>query len=135
MKWCHGHHLTKVPPLKRTEGLAHSHEELMEILAHRFFGQALPNVPERFNNNPDPKLPRARHMVNHELIKELLQKISSCSALGLSRHTWTLIKWAVEAHLPRSDIATPGLSFFFFCRLSYSSPCAFPRTSVTPRAC
>jgi len=92
MKWRHGRRLTKVPPLKRTEGLAHSHKELMEILAQRFFSQALPNIPEKFDDDPDPKPPRERHTVNHKLIEELLQKISSHSAPGLSGHTWTLIK-------------------------------------------
>jgi hypothetical protein len=99
--WRHGRRLTKVPPLKNPGGIAHTHEELMEILTLRFFGQSPPEVPENFSDDPDPKPPRTRQTVNRDMVDALLQKVSNRLAPGQTGHSWTLIKWAWEAHPER----------------------------------
>jgi len=100
-KWRHGRQLTKVPPLRKPEGMAHSHEELTEILAQRFFTQTPPEVPEDFDDDPALVTPRSRPVITRALVDELLHKVSNRSAPGQTGHSWTLIKWTWEARPER----------------------------------
>ena len=94
--WCHGHRVSKVPSLCRTEGLVHSHEEIADLLSNRFFAKTPPQVAARFYDNP-PQHP-AHHLpqIDKDLIDPLIRESSNRSAPGQSSHTWTVIKWAWE---------------------------------------
>ena len=100
-KWRHGRKLTKVPSLQGTEGLAHSHEEISNILSRRFFPQSPPSVDHIFLDDPHPRPTRALATIDEEFIAPLIQKASKRSAPGLSGHTWTLIKWVWKAEPKR----------------------------------
>ena len=96
-KWRHGRKLTKVPSLQGTEGLAHTHEEVSNLLSHRFFPQNLPPVDTHFLDDPAPLPTRTLTQIDEGFIEPLLKKAAKRSAPGLSGHTWTLIKWVWEA--------------------------------------
>ena len=92
--------------------MAHSHEELTEILAQRFFTQTPPEVPEDFNDNLALVTPRSRPVITWVLVDELLHKVSNRSAPGQTGHSWTLIKWTWEAR-PELRRDTGFLAFLF----------------------
>ena len=50
--WRHRRKLSKVPSLKGTDGLVHSHEEVADILLQHFFPQAPPEVKPSFKDDP-----------------------------------------------------------------------------------
>ena len=96
-KWRHGRKLTKVPSLQGPEGLAHTHEEVANILSQRFFPKTPPDVDTHFPDDPAPHPTRTLMQIDRSFIEPLLQKATSRSAPGLTGHTWTVIKWAWEA--------------------------------------
>ena len=95
-KWRHGRKLNKVPSLQRPGGLAHSHEEVSNILSQRFFPQAPPIVDPSFTDDPAPHPTRTLTQIDEAFIDPLVKKAAKRSAPGLSGHTWTLVKWAWE---------------------------------------
>ena len=96
-KWRHGRKLSKVPSLQGPDGLAHSHEEVSNILSQRFFPKSPPEVNTHFPDDPAPHPTRTLFQIDKSLIEPLLQKAASHSAPGWTGHTWTLIKWTWEA--------------------------------------
>jgi Reverse transcriptase (RNA-dependent DNA polymerase)/Endonuclease-reverse transcriptase len=96
-KWRHGRKLSKVPSLQGTEGLAHTHEEVSNILSRRFFPQDPPIVDPQFTDDPDPLPTRTLKRIDEDFISPLIKKASKRSAPGISGHTWTLVKWVWEA--------------------------------------
>ena len=90
----HGRRISKVPSLRGPEGLVHTHGEISDILSHRFFTDAPPQVPPHFHDDPPPCPTRTLHPVDQEMIAQLLSKTNSRSAPGRSGHMWTIIKWA-----------------------------------------
>lgn len=101
--WRHGRRLTKVPALQGPGGLVHSHDEVADILSHRFFSQIPPEVPTRFPDDPPPHPTRSLGKVDKGLIEALLKTAANRSAPGQSGHTWTILKWAWEADASRID--------------------------------
>lgn len=97
-KWRHGRKLSKVPSLQGPAGLAHSHEEVANILSSRFFPKTPPEVAPQFLDDPAPLPPRTLIHIDRAFIEPLLQKASKRSAPGMSGHSWTIIKWAWEAN-------------------------------------
>ena len=96
-KWRHGRRLTKVPSLQGPDGLAHSHEEVSNILSQRFFPRTPPDVDAHFPDDPAPHPTRPLFQIDESLIAPLIQKAASRSAPGRTGHTWTLIKWTWDA--------------------------------------
>jgi hypothetical protein len=96
-KWRHGRKLSKVPSFQGTEGLAHTHEEVSNILSHRFFPQSPPLVDPLFPDDPEPLPVHKLGRIKEDFIEPLIKKAAKCSVPGLSGHTWTLIKWTWEA--------------------------------------
>ena len=95
--WRHRRRISKVPSLRGTEGLAHSHEEIADILSHHFFTDNPPQVTPIFPDDPPPCPTRTLLPFDREMIGQLLNKTSNRSAPGRSEHSWTIIKWAWEA--------------------------------------
>jgi len=54
--WRHGRRISKVPSLRGPEGLVHTHGEISDILSHRFFADAPPQVPPHFSCKTVTKL-------------------------------------------------------------------------------
>jgi hypothetical protein len=96
-KWRHGRKLSKVPSLQGTEGLAHTHEEVSNILLCCFFPQSPPLVDPLFPDDPEPLPAHTLGRIKEDFIEPLIKKAAKRSAPGLSGHTWTLIKWTWEA--------------------------------------
>ena len=57
MNWIHRHCLTKVPSLQGAEGLAHSHDEIANVLSQQFFPCNPPVVNTHFPDDPPPHIP------------------------------------------------------------------------------
>jgi hypothetical protein len=91
-KWRHGRKLSKVPSLQGPDGLAHSHEEVSNILSQRFFPKSPPEVNTHFPDDPAPHPTRTLFQIDKSLIEPLLQKAASHSAPGRTGHTWTLMR-------------------------------------------
>ena len=100
-KWRHGRKLSKVPSLQGSEGLVHTHEEVANILSHRFFPQNPPRVDPSFTDDPNPLQTRTLGQIDEEFITPLIRKASTRSAPGRSGHTWTLVKWIWKANPKR----------------------------------
>ena len=99
--WRHGWRLAKVPPLKTNEGLAHIHEEIVEVLTQQFFGLTPPRVEVIMEDDPPEKPTCLCAPVNQDTVAALLDKTTNHSTPGQSRHSWMIIKWALEAHKKR----------------------------------
>jgi hypothetical protein len=85
--WRHGRRISKVPSLRGTKGLAHSHEEIADILSHRFFADSPPQVAPNFPDDPPPRPICPLSPADKELIGQLLNKTDSRSAPGWSGHS------------------------------------------------
>jgi hypothetical protein len=72
--WRHGRRLNKVQSLQGPEGLAHSHEEVADILSHRFFSQDPPRVSTHFPDDPPPHPTRTLTPIDMELVETLLKR-------------------------------------------------------------
>jgi hypothetical protein len=127
--WRLGRRISKVPSLKGPEGLVHAHEDIAEILSHRFFVDTPPQVEEQFQGDPDPRPTRPLPPISKELIGHLLTNTSNKSAPGHSGHTWVIIKWAWEADAERiTDLLTACLRAGHHPRLwKVATVCVIPK--------
>jgi Reverse transcriptase (RNA-dependent DNA polymerase)/Endonuclease-reverse transcriptase len=127
--WRHGRRVSKVPPLRGPEGIAHSHEEIADILSHRFFAVNPPQVLPNFPDDPPPRLTRALPPFDKDTIGQLLSKTDNRSAPGQSGHSWTIIKWAWEADSTRiANVLTACLQAGHHPRLwKEATVCVIPK--------
>lgn len=95
--WKHGRKTSKVPSLKGTQGIMHTHEEITDLLSQCFFTKDLPVVEQNFIDNPPPRPTWTMPPINADLIEMQLNKANNCSAPGQSEHTWLVLKWAWKA--------------------------------------
>jgi hypothetical protein len=95
--WRHGCRISKVPFLRGVEGLVYSHDEVADILSHRFFAKAPPQVVTHFHDDPPVHPTHQLSQIDKEPIDPLIKKAAAKSAPGQTGHTWTVVKWAWEA--------------------------------------